>query len=409
MKKILLFAALVSTVSMGFSQNLQRETVKFKYVQLPSEPVDKSITNYQGEVIIMAEADALAEQAAAQSANENALAMYQQELSVWEGQCEDARQQYASDMEVWNSKSLVWQKLNKENKPRLRLPYKPSPRHQDVSYKGPKYDKSMLRDTYLNLEGFNQDPTNGLKYTVKLYDYFETHNLNTKEMVSRKDGVSTKYYEYEYKGEYKLPIGLKVETADGKILYNKMVPETAETTKWNTKSYPTKSKLAGAVNIAATVEQKQNSCLEGNMKLVNDFCNDMFGFPIREESLTSFTVKSKKVDYSDFDTAAEAYKTALQNMLTEEDVSGFETAIGIWDAAIKANDGDKKGRLKKKNLLMGTIFSIVEAKMWQGKYDEALAATKRIDGYKPSKGDEKMAEDYSEQISDMKQRFNANN
>ena len=43
------------------------------------------------------------------------------------------------------------------------------------------------------------------------------------------------------------------------------------------------------------------------------------------------------------------------------------------------------------------------------KYDEAIAATKRIDGYKPSKGDEKMAESYSEQIRDMKQRYNANN
>ncbi|MBL4703547.1 MAG: hypothetical protein JKY54_03440 [Flavobacteriales bacterium] len=409
MKRTLLVAALVVPISIGFAQNLKRETVKFKYTQLPSDPVDKTITNFQGEVIVLAEAEALAKQEAAAAANADALAMYQQELSVWDGQCEIARKQYADEMEVWNSKSLVWQKLNKENKPRLRLPYKPSPRHTSVTYSGPKYDKAMLRDTYLNLEGFNQDPTNALKYTIKIYDWFETHQLKNKEMVRRKDGVSTKYYVYEYTGEYKLPISLKVETPDGKILYNKMVPGTETNTKWTSKSYNSRSQLTSAVNIAATVENKQQTCLQQNLEFVNNFCNDMFGFPIREESTTSFTVKSKKVDYTDFDNAAEAFKTALQNMLTEEDISGFETAIGIWDGAIIENAAaGKKGRLKKKNLLMGTIFSIVEAKMWQGKYEEAIAATKRIDGHKPSKGDENQAKAYVERINDMIQRQKAN-
>lgn len=409
MKSSLLTLWVFLAVIAGFSQNIQQEEVTFEYIQLPSEPVDSAIKNYQGHVIVLADERVKNQLEASANQQANKAKTLELALTSWEKQCEQVREQYKQELEFWNSKSFIWRKMNPEEKPSLNLPPRPGSGVAINGYQGPLYDCELLRDTYVNLEGYTNSAEHALTYTLTIHDWFNSHKLISDSYETEVKNRKVTRYKYHYQMKAKLPIALKVETPEGKILYNKIVPVTGKMGSWVSDKYDKLSYLNSSFNLEGAIEDIRQKLIKNNLKAANDFCNDLFGFPVRKHSVTLYTVNSRKADYADLDKAAKAFKQAGVNLLDDGDISGFEAASQIWEAAIQQHESNpKKGRFKKKKLWSGIMFNLVESQLWSGEFEQASLTLKKVKQANPSKAILPNIEEYERLIASMKQRAMAN-
>lgn len=432
MKKTILVVALVCIGLYALPQKIDKQDLNFDYLRMPLEPLSKSITNYSSKVIITYEADILNNNKIAQQEYDQAKAefpqkvakaedQYKQDMAKYEKEKKEAEDKYNKEMEEWKNKSsgekFVEKKiLNEDNKPRLNLPsypYKnlpPEPvlkqtRHQKL------FDKDMLSSTYLKLAGFKNSPENAVKITATLYG-FENMEPELKTKTTTEYNSNTKSSQpintYWYEMQYKHPIGIKVELPDGQAIVDETLQQIGQysiaKSNSNKGSYP-------SFNQDNFVTNLQGKVVEDNMKMINDFLNNKYGFPKEKRTSFIFRIEPKKFVYDDFQQAYESAVAGYGLLASDFNnaVPKLNTAIDLWEKAVaEYNPNEKKVRMDE-DVVRAAHFNLAEAYIWIHDFEKADAHLSKIIGLNPSRKEEKAVEAYREIMKDLKARWEANN
>src|SRR4051812_25709862 len=107
---------LISTAT-AFAQDIDRNDIKFDYIQLPAKHVDKSIKNYQCKAVLGYADDVSAQKSSHEEKLKQADADYQQAMKDYEVRKKEARERYDKQMVEWNKKKLAERILMDKEKP----------------------------------------------------------------------------------------------------------------------------------------------------------------------------------------------------------------------------------------------------------------------------------------------------
>ena len=212
---------------------------------------------------------------------------------------------------------------------------------------------------------------------------------------------------YWYETPHKHPIKLTVQGATGEVLLDETFERFNQYTiaKTNTVqgSYP-------VMDPRTYDEGLQNKIVESNMKEINEYINDNYGYSKLKRKTAVNRVESKQLNYDDYQKAFEA-ASAGYNLLASNAAGAkakINEAITIWEAAMKeSNLGDKKARVNTE-VTMATLFNLAEAYVWVDDYANAEARLNKIVGLSPSKKERKLLDDNLEFVKDQKVRHEAN-
>lgn len=414
--KHIILATLVFLVTFGFSQKIKKEASQFEYIQLPSNPLNKDIKNYNSQVILSYEADIIAEKQKNKEEYDKATAEYPQKVKDAEDKHKEAMALYKSDMKEWDEKSTgrkiiekqVLEEDNKPKEPRYSTPSEPYLKiieHQKV------FNKDRLASSYLKLDGYKKSSENALKITVSLFGFESLEpELKSKEVNSYNSTTktNTKTNKYWYEISHRHPINLKIETPTGEILFDETLEEFNEYTITKTSSregkYPDYNKKTFLLKL-------QNSIVESNMKYINEYINDNYGFPKKTRNTTVFNIKPKKHKYDDYLQAFESL-TSGYKLLVSDNKSAQErinNAISTWEKILtESNPSDKKARINS-DITVVTHINLAEAYFWSNNFVKAEEHLTKILSLEYSKKQKKIIEQYKEIFRKQKIRWEANN
>src|SRR6478735_5737167 len=105
MKKLIgaiVFSAIVLNVS---AQNMDKNEIKYEYIQLPQQPLNKVYKNYQATVVAEYETSVNQQKAEYQKTVAKAEADYQIAYAEYQNQEKAAEERYQKDLADYNSKS----------------------------------------------------------------------------------------------------------------------------------------------------------------------------------------------------------------------------------------------------------------------------------------------------------------
>lgn len=345
------------------------------------------------EVILAYEADIIAEQQKNQEEYDRAVAEYPETVKAAKERYDESLARYDADLAAYNEKStakkLVEKTILDENNKPVKpgnfyppsKPYLREVRHQKV------FNKEMLANSYLKLDGFTNSTDNALKITVTLYG-FESSDFVLKSSESSyynsKTKQTSKVMKYWYEISYKNPINLKIETPNGEIIINETFAQFNEFVLNKT---PETQGSQPNINRDSYIESLQSKIVESNMKEINDFINNNYGFPKYKREFEIYRVETKKMNYDDYQTAFES-AVAGYKMLISDKKGAFEklnTAIAFWEKAYAESDiNDKKARINS-DITIITLFNLIEAKIWTDEYAKAEEYLNKIIGLNPSR------------------------
>lgn len=414
--KIILITLFAFSFTYAFSQKAIKNNVEFDFVSLPINPLDKSIKNYSSQVILAYEEEIINQKEQAQEDYERALANHSQNIIDSKVLYNEELVRYDTAMAEYKRKSfgkkLIEKELLNENtkpvKPRYYTPSKPYLQkifHQKI------FNKQMLASSYLNLEGYNNSPENAFIITATLFG-FENLEIELKSKayvtVNSKTKQRTETTHYWHEVSYKHPINLRITSPSGEVIIDKTFDEFNE--YLFAKSNVSKGNTAG-LNKERFLKGLQSTIVERNMKIIDDYINENFGFARKTRNTIIFTVKPKKFNYDDYQKAFE-FSIAGYNLLLSDNSAATEqinNAIEIWEKALLESDpSNKKSRINS-DVTIITLLNVAEAYFWINDFDNADKYINKLFSLKPSKKQKKIIENYKSVIKDMKIRWMANN
>lgn len=411
----LLFLSLITFAT--FAQKVDKYEVEFNYIQLPNNPLPKDIVNYSSDVILSYEEEILREKQKAQDEFDRAMAEYPAQVEEAKLRHDEQMKHYEEEMATYNAKStgakiIEKQLLNEDSKPRRpsdfyppSKPYLREVRHQKLA------NKSLIASSYLKLEGFKSSEENALKITAILHGFESTEpELKTRQTTvynsSTKSSTPVNYYHYET--SYKHPIQLKITMPNGDVLIDETFEEFNSYTLDNTPE--SKGSMPG-MSKDAHLAKLQDKIIEQNMKIINNYINDTYGFRTMSRKTTIYRIESGKMNYDDYQ---QAFELALPgfNMLASNKTGAMEklnAAITIWENALtESMPQDKKSRINGDITLL-TMFNLIETLTWTNAYDKAEEYMNKMVALDPSKKELKMIEEYRDLVKAEKQRWAVNN
>ncbi|HEX8268282.1 MAG TPA: hypothetical protein VF581_00205 [Flavobacterium sp.] len=358
MKKLLLLLAFLSTATL-ISQNIEEEKVRFTKVQLPLEPLAKTIKTFHATVstpystsnenILKDSKEQFAQKKAhyPESVKE-AEAKYQEDLKLYDQRVIDARKNFQLESDEFKKLSMVERMALADKKPELHLPAKPYyQKPSEPVYYAPDvsniivFSPEVLANSYINLHGFERADNADVKIEVTFHG-FEAKDVETKVIETKKYDSNLKrevvVRSNQYIAQYKHPTTLKL-TIKGKQVFNGIFGETG-----NFVSEVSNNGMPNMLNI-------EKQIVENTMLQVNSYLNNLYGFePIRKEMLIYY-VKNKKKDYNDLeeakDLAVSGYDNYSRNVA--EASKDLQSAMAGWEAVLKLADyADKKARIDEK-------------------------------------------------------------
>ena len=400
------------------AQKILDKDISFVYIQLPKEPLGKTFTNYQSIVVQNYAADNAAKKADYDAKVKVANEQYEKDMKQYRIDDDANEAMYQKDLAAYNKKSLAEkvadQKLLNEGKPVRQHPPVPYKNYPEKPILKKEYDSNLLAQSYLKLDGFNNAAENAIVITVTMYgfDCIQPHLvMEQRKMTSYANGKSTDYMStfYHYETSYKHPMTVKVEAPGKGIVLNQVfdqfnqyiVVKTAETENQQPQNFDPNS----------YVQTLEDKVLMDNLKFINDFVNDKYGFAKITRKTVLNNVESKKMNYDDFQSA---YDNALAGYnILATDKAGATTkiklAIANWEKALlESNPTDKKARVDA-GVTMATRFNLVEAYMMIGDYTNAQAQLDKINSSEPDKKERHHSEELNVFLQDLKARAVANN
>lgn len=434
MKRLTALSFLLS-ISLGLlAQSVKDESITFKYIQYPLQNQGADVKTFSSNVYVKYEEDIAAAKvkekeehdrlvAEDQAKYEQLLTEYPDKLAAYEAKYAEDMKEYEKAKKEYDEKSaglkvVEKQLLEKDTEPRKPGYYPPA---KPTMYSRPFYEKTdyqkvfdgdMIASSYLNLEGMTQKEGGALTVEVTMFGYEEEEpKLNSEKGTEYqsngkgKGGQTVTVYTYYISHKYRHPINLKVTNSNGKVLVDEILPEIAEWTEYKTN----KSKERPAFNAKAMTEEAQNSIVEKNMKLIQEYINSNFAYPVKERVIDLYYVKDNKVDYSDYQTAYETIYAAY-NQYYDENADAIEKinkAVGIWENALKESDPDNRKARVDNDVTLYTLISLAEAHMWLGNYNEAEGYLNKTVSLKTRKKEEELVDELRAFIKDQKVRAEA--
>ena len=183
-----------------FAQDVDKRETKFDYIQLPSNPLDKSIKNYHSIIISdiddrnkklnqayeaalkQVDIDFAKDEAAYPTKLKKAEEDYNKDLANYQVKVKEADEAYQKDMAIYEQKSTLKKLADKNlanegkpikqvpNQPYLNSPEKPYKRTPSAPVLLKTYNWEQLASTYLKLEGFNSGTANAVNITATIGD-----------------------------------------------------------------------------------------------------------------------------------------------------------------------------------------------------------------------------------------------
>lgn len=416
MRKILLIPFVALLLQVSHAQNPKSDDVEYTYIQLPTTPLAKSISNYQSYVIAAyaeqnrkLKADYDAEMAKAE-------AEYQQEMAAYPAKVQAAEDRYAAEMKEWEKKSFGEKLLEKEilkenNKPVKQIPSPPSRRYVNPPVLKTEYDYRALASTYMVLDGYNNQPDNAVKIELTMYgfDYTQPQIItSTKNITTVSNGQSSTrpvtYYHLEF--TYRHAMSVKVTDPDGKELLFTTPQELN-----NYKTYKTADNTTyPSFNTEQLVKPYEEKILQENLRFLSDMVNDRFGFKrvLRKTELSY--VKAKDDTYSDLLLAFNEGSSALKTLIDDEQnaKAKLEHAVEIWNKALEESDpNNKKARIDKDVTIM-IYLNLLEVNFALRNVEAGEKAITALNTLALSNGERKQKEKYEVLFADLKKRLAAN-
>jgi tetratricopeptide (TPR) repeat protein len=364
MKKALLLLLSIGSLTLS-AQNISDNKVNFKYIQLPSHPVDPAFSTYQ--VILnrsyeLANEDSLNVFALHQDA---ANIDYWAQLASWREQKKVIDRHYLNELAAWEKASYTGGATTKPQ----RQPYPPQPVMEEVEEPLLHDD---LADAYVgskvNVHGFTVG-AGGVVITIDMGPIREM-KITKKRSGS---GASTKY---EYQCTYKLVSTLKVDCPSRGTVYNTMLGNSTKTHKMKSYSSQYEFDLWWLDNKQTFWTELQTKARNSMLGEINTTLNNTIGFPEKTRSTEVYSVKKfKDHSYTDL---TEAYTIAKQGYVQIKDdrnrsgaADKLQDAISAWEAVLsESNPSDKNSRINQKVTAM-IYYNLAEAYLWTSDFDKA--------------------------------------
>lgn len=389
------------------AQKVKDEDFAFKYKRLPSNPINKSLNSFKGEVMLAYEEEDKKKMEEYEQKKASSNEQYAEDKKSADTKYEKEKKEYKE--QSFGKKFVDKAILGQDNKPQKEYASK---ENVDKPFVHKTFDKDLLASTYIKLAGYEKSNNSNIRITFIAHgvDWLEpkTNESNYTAVGGSNSGQSKKQYSAEIK--YRSPVSLKVESADGNIILNETVEKTNEYRSWESGKYDSPGLALTNAKPEKIIPAYEQKIMEDNMKIATEYLNEKCATSAVERKTILYNVETKKMDYSDFQ---QAYNAALEGytLLGENpaDASAkLQSAIALWDKALKeSNPKDKKARINEE-ITIAAVFNLTEAYMWTNEYTKAKLMAAKSSTLDLSKKESKRMEELKLMIADLQQRYEAN-
>lgn len=380
---------------MTYAQRAKVDRVTHEYFRLPIFKTEESKRQYRVEASITFAAD------------------YKLALIAHEEAVQAAEDEYQIALQKENDKSIgskLVSSIALDEKEIVRRTLPPFTRRNDIP------SESEIKSK-INLQGFKKVPSGGNLIFLEVYDY----DVNVVEKTSN-SGETIKYY-----AEITLrqPIWVRIETADGEILFDEIAAVTdreyeVETSKrsstdhrayMNGPNYGSSDfeNILNGSSYRSWLDSEKRSMRTKNLKILNEELNSLFGYAWIEKTTPLYTGSGKKMDYSDLDAAQLEAKHGLQDMNIDKEKSTeqLNNAIQVWLKIIdeELESDNKKARINHK-VGASLYINCAVAYIYLDQYDKANEMLNYVEGNDDFKGgDIREAETLRQFVNDNRKRM----
>jgi hypothetical protein len=331
-------------------------------------------------------------------------------MAAYPAQVKAAEDKYNKEMAEFNKKSLGTRILEKQlldAKPVKQIPSKPYLENIAEPVLQKSYDYGTIASTYVNLEGYQNNPSNALKIKVILYGYDHTQprTVNEQQDVLKfgNGGTRTgKDVTYHAEFSYRHPMALKVYTPDGKEVLNVTPPElnSYKIYRSNATTRPMD------INSELLVKTSQEKILQDNLKFINNMVNDKFGYAHITRATKLYYIKDSDNQYPDLTTAFNEASSGLQ--IQQQDNSNakakLDKACQLWNTALNEADiTNKKARINK-DVALALYFNLLEAYLATGSVGPAQTLLDKMNSLSMSATERRSKLDFDILFADLKSR-----
>jgi hypothetical protein len=394
-----------------FGQKIKSDDISYEYTRPPAVTVDKNIKNYY--VVFEAAYEKKNAQFVKDYEHEKRLAedKYEAELAAYPALVRAAENRYASEMAEYNKKSLgtkiVEKGLLDNSKPVKRLPNKPYLPRAPAPELQSSYDYSVLASTYINLQGYQNNPTNALKVLVILYGYDHTV---PRTMDEQQNGISlgggsasttkTTYYHTEF--SYRHPMAVKVFTPNGKEMLSITPPELNSYKIYQGQN----TTRPEEINTELLIKTSEEKTLQNNLKFINNLVNDKYSFAKINRKAKLYYVKESENKYTDLTTAFNEASAALLMLQQDGNTAKakLDKACSLWNTALNEADmNNKKARINK-DVALAIYFNLLEANFAAGDVEAGQAILDKMNSLNMSTSDRRDKINYEMLFAEIKSR-----
>ncbi len=411
----LLLITLVFSISSVFAQKLKSEQISYNYTRIPSANI-QGIKNYQ-----------LAAEAAYEAKNAQLIAEYKQqkklaiekydkEMAVYTTLVKSANESYEKALAEYNKKTLgakiVEKSMLDNGKPKKEHIPRPYVEQVEEPKLQSSFDYSTVLNTYVKLEGYQNEPSNALKIVVLFYGFDHTLPRTASEeatMVGSKNGSTGTYKETTYYTEfsYRHPMAVKVYTPAGKEILN-VTP--AELNSYKIYKGSGSNRPPAAVNSQLLIKTNEEKVLQENLKFINNLLNDKYGYSSVNRNATLYYIKNAEAEYADLTLAFNEASSGLL-MLQQDGPSGvskLKKAAEIWSKALAESDmNNKKARINKE-ISFGIYFNLLETYFAIGDVQAGQQTLEKLNALSMSNEERRTKLGYDMLFADLKKRQSLN-
>jgi len=402
MKKILLLIA-VLIAGLTFGQNVQDQKVSFKYIQLPSNPIAKGISNY----------NLVTDLSGYVKSNEDSMSVYQNKLSTFEAEFATWLEDKKRVDKLYLMELAKWERaVNATVSPAvapvmpIKPPYANQPVKEEIRLPLLTEDVTEVQTNgSINLEGYTKGE-GGAIVTLAILG-FQNASITVKKTGT---GAATKY---KYTSSCKMPVKVTIEVPGEGVILSETVNDNLQTSVIKSYDNQYEHQVWLIDNYDTFWAERQKALLSSALKAANALINDKCGYPKRTRSTEIYTVKKHKGhDYSDlidaYTNVKSGYDLLFKDVERKSAIAKIENGIEIWEDALEeTNPFDNKDRVNKKVTAL-LYANLAEAYMWINDFDAAdnYLQKAKIGGVSKYKT---FAKRLQSVLNGLKARYEANN